>query len=58
MYKPATFGSVAAGGGAVATLPTTGADTVITIAVAVALGLGTWGLVYFYQARRIAKARK
>ena len=38
--------------GAVALLPTTGADSVVTIAGALAAGLLTWGAVYYYKVVR------
>lgn len=43
---------VVAGASTVAVMPTTGASTVTSIATAVAVGLVTWGVVYYYRAIR------
>ena len=38
--------------GVATVLPTTGADGVVTIASALAAGLLTWGVVYYYKVVR------
>lgn len=43
---------VVATAGAVAVLPHTGANTLMTIAGAVAVGLVAWGVVYYYKVVR------
>lgn len=39
----------AVAGGAVVVLPATGADFITSAALAVAAGLVTWGVIYFYK---------
>lgn len=46
---------VAAGVGAATMLPTTGAETLTSMALALAVGLVTWGVVYYYQVVRSKK---
>lgn len=43
---------VVAGGATVAALPTTGADTTISIAAAIAVALVAWGVVYYFRVIR------
>lgn len=45
---PGKIAPVVVGGGAAAALPTTGADTLTTLAVGAGVGLVTWGVVYLY----------
>lgn len=47
---------VAATVGTVAALPATGANTVVTIAATLAVGLLAWGIVYYFRVIR-AKAQ-
>ena len=54
MYGEVPGGKIApvvVGGGAVAALPTTGADTLTTLALGVGAGLVTWGVVYLYTVK-------
>lgn len=44
--------AVAAGTTAVTTLPNTGSEMLVTVAVAAAAGVFTWGVLYVRQARR------
>jgi len=43
---------VVAAAGTAAVLPTTGADTTVSIALTLAAGLITWGVVYYYRVIR------
>ena len=47
---------VLATAGVAAVLPETGASTAVNLAVAVLVGLITWGAVYYFRAVRAKKA--